>query len=51
MADEKLQVRLADQTVLGEGDGAFVTNVSVGDKVVVESVGVAEVEVVVLDLA
>ncbi|KAI4194922.1 MAG: hypothetical protein LQ350_007498 [Teloschistes chrysophthalmus] len=45
------KVRLADQTVLGEGDGAFVTNVSVGDKVVVESVGVAEVEVVVLDLA
>ncbi|KAL8664010.1 MAG: hypothetical protein Q9202_003427 [Teloschistes flavicans] len=44
-------VRLADQTVLGEGDGAFITNVSVGDKVTVESVGVEEVEVLVLDSA
>ncbi|KAL8635255.1 MAG: hypothetical protein Q9228_007237 [Teloschistes exilis] len=51
MAAGGSKVRLADQTVLGEGDGAFVTNVSVGDKVVVESVGVAEVEVVVLDSA
>ncbi|KAL8688906.1 MAG: hypothetical protein Q9218_005293 [Villophora microphyllina] len=51
MADGKSKVRLADQTVLGEGDGAFITNLSVGDRVVVESVGVSEVEVVVLDSA
>ncbi|KAL8830276.1 MAG: hypothetical protein Q9170_005805 [Blastenia crenularia] len=43
------KVRLPDGTVLGEGDGAFVSNVNAGDALKIESVGVAEAEVVVLD--
>ncbi|KAL9028322.1 MAG: hypothetical protein Q9196_003293 [Gyalolechia fulgens] len=45
----KSKIRLAEGTVLGEGDGAFVTNVKDGDSLVVESVGVEEAEVVILD--
>ncbi|KAL8938377.1 MAG: hypothetical protein Q9216_003934 [Gyalolechia sp. 2 TL-2023] len=45
----KSKIRLAEGTVLGEGDGAFVTNVNNGDLLVIESVGVEEAEVVVLD--
>ncbi|KAL2269591.1 hypothetical protein VTJ83DRAFT_1775 [Remersonia thermophila] len=37
--------------VLSEGDGAFVDGVNAGDKLVVESVGDAEAEVVILDTA
>ncbi|KAK1762650.1 RmlC-like cupin [Phialemonium atrogriseum] len=40
-----------DDAVLEEGDGAFVDAVHAGDKLVVESVGTAEAEVVVLDTA
>ncbi|KAL1836144.1 hypothetical protein VTJ49DRAFT_5530 [Mycothermus thermophilus] len=40
-----------DDGVLSEGDGAFVDGVNAGDKLVVESVGDAEAEVVVLDTA
>lgn len=47
----KSKVRLPDGTVLGEGDGAFVTKVNEGDALKIESVGVAEAEVVVLDSA
>ncbi|KAG7005220.1 beta-hexosaminidase [Physcia stellaris] len=47
----KAKVRLAGQEgyVLGEGDGAFVEKVNVGDELLVESVGEGEAEVVVLD--
>ncbi|AEO54784.1 hypothetical protein MYCTH_2297794 [Thermothelomyces thermophilus ATCC 42464] len=37
--------------VLAEGDGAFVEGVNAGDKLVVESVGDAEAEVIILDTA
>ncbi|KAL8926668.1 MAG: hypothetical protein Q9208_002742 [Pyrenodesmia sp. 3 TL-2023] len=47
----KSKVRLPDGTVLGEGDGAFVTKVNGGDALKIESVGVAEAEVVLLDSA
>lgn len=49
----KAKVRLdgRDDMVLGEGDGAFVDSVVAGDKLLVESVGGAEAEVVVLDTA
>lgn len=40
-----------DDAVLEEGDGAFVDAVHAGDKLVVESVGTADAEVVVLDTA
>lgn len=45
------QIRLdgRDSAVLREGDGAFVTDVKVGDVLSVESVGEAEAEVIVLD--
>lgn len=47
----KAKIRLdgRDDAVLGEGDGAFVESVNVGDVLRVESVGEAEAEVVVLD--
>ncbi|KAL8725426.1 MAG: hypothetical protein Q9166_007358 [cf. Caloplaca sp. 2 TL-2023] len=45
----KSKVRLPDGTVLAEGDGAFVTHVDAGDVLRIESVGIAEAEVVVLD--
>lgn len=49
----KAKIRLdgRDDAVLEEGDGAFVDSVNAGDKLVVESVGSAEAEVVVLDTA
>jgi len=49
----KAQVRLdgREDAVLNEGDGAFVDAVNAGDKLVVESVGTADAEVVVLDTA
>ncbi|KAI4202921.1 MAG: hypothetical protein LQ346_001894 [Caloplaca aetnensis] len=47
----KSKVRLPDGTILGEGDGAFVTKVNEGDALAIESVGIAEAEVVVLDSA
>lgn len=49
----KAKIRLdgRDDAVLEEGDGAFVDAVNAGDKLVVESVGSAEAEVVVLDSA
>lgn len=45
------QIRLdgRDSAVLREGDGAFITDVKVGDVLSVESVGQAEAEVIVLD--
>lgn len=47
----KAKIRLAgrEDSVLSEGDGAFVTNVNVGDALDIESIGEAEAEVVVLD--
>ncbi|KAL8648381.1 MAG: hypothetical protein Q9210_005017 [Variospora velana] len=47
----KAKVRLPDGTVLGEGDGAFVTKVNAGDMLRIASVGIAEAEVVILDSA
>jgi quercetin 2,3-dioxygenase len=49
--DGKAKVRVGGEngTVLNEGDGAYVSNVSVGDDLSVESVGSASAEVVVLD--
>ena len=38
-----------EEAVLGEGDGAFVEGVEVGDVLEVESIGEEEAEVVVLD--
>jgi len=45
------RVRLGgrEEAILGEGDGAFVEGVNVGDVLSVESIGEAEAEVVVLD--
>ena len=45
----KAKIRLPDTTILAEGDGAFVTGVNAGDGLEIQSVGVAEAEVVVLD--
>ncbi|KAL8771441.1 MAG: hypothetical protein Q9209_003109 [Squamulea sp. 1 TL-2023] len=45
----KSKVRLPDGTVLAEGDGAFITGVNAGDALEVQSVGVVEAEVVILD--
>lgn len=49
----KASIRLdgREDAVLNEGDGAFIEGVHAGDKLVVESVGWAEAEVVVLDTA
>ncbi|KAL6857871.1 hypothetical protein ACO1O0_005314 [Amphichorda felina] len=49
----KARVRLdgREDAELAEGDGAFVEGVSAGDKLVVESIGEVEAEVVVLDSA
>ena len=43
------KVRVGGETVLEEGDGAFVEGVGAGDELWVESIGEAEAEVVVLD--
>ncbi|KPI39533.1 putative quercetin 2,3-dioxygenase [Cyphellophora attinorum] len=45
----KAKIRLAGETVLSEGDGAYVTKVNSGDVLTVESIGEAEAEVVVID--
>ena len=45
----KAKVKLADETVLNEGDGAYISQVNAGDVLTVESVGTAAAEVVVLD--
>lgn len=49
----KAKIRLdgRDDAVLSEGDGAFIDGVNAGDDLIVESVGSAEAEVVVLDTA
>lgn len=49
----KAKIRLdgREDAVLEEGDGAFVDSVNAGDKLVFESVGSADAEVVVLDTA
>lgn len=43
------KVRVDGETVLEEGDGAFVEGVDAGDELLVESIGDGEAEVVVLD--
>ncbi|KAI4102200.1 MAG: hypothetical protein LQ339_004724 [Xanthoria mediterranea] len=45
----KSKIRLPDTTILAEGDGVFVTGVNAGDGLEIQSVGMAEAEVVVLD--
>lgn len=45
----KIRLDGREDAVLGEGDGAFVSNVNAGDVLNVESIGEAEAEVVVLD--
>jgi redox-sensitive bicupin YhaK (pirin superfamily) len=49
----KARIRLdgREDAELAEGDGAFVNGVNAGDKLVVESIGEVEAEVVVLDTA
>jgi quercetin 2,3-dioxygenase len=47
--DGKAKLKLAGETVLNEGDGAYVTKVNAGDILTFESVGEAEAEVVVID--
>ena len=43
------KIRVEGETVLEEGDGAFVEGWNAGDEVKVESIGDGEAEVVVLD--
>lgn len=45
----KIRLDGRENAVLGEGDGAFVSNVNAGDVLGFESIGEAEAEVVVLD--
>ncbi|KAL4783827.1 RmlC-like cupin domain-containing protein [Aspergillus varians] len=45
----KIRLDRREDTVLEEGDGAFITGVNAGDVLGVESVGEAEAEVIVLD--
>ncbi|OJJ49871.1 hypothetical protein ASPZODRAFT_58605 [Penicilliopsis zonata CBS 506.65] len=45
----KIRLDGREQAVLGEGDGAFVSGVNVGDELSVESIGEAEAEVIILD--
>jgi redox-sensitive bicupin YhaK (pirin superfamily) len=47
----KISIDGREEAVLEEGDGAFVEGVNAGDKLVVESIGEKEAEVVVLDTA
>lgn len=49
----KAKIRLdgREDAELSEGDGAFVDGVNIGDKLIVESIGAADAEVVVLDTA
>jgi quercetin 2,3-dioxygenase len=43
------KIKLAGETVLNEGDGAYITKVNAADVLTVESVGTADAEVVVID--
>lgn len=45
----KIRLDGREDAVLGEGDGAFVSDVNAGDVLSFESIGEAEAEVVVLD--
>ena len=45
----KIRLDGREDAVLGEGDGAFVSNVNAGDVLSFESIGEAEAEVIVLD--
>jgi redox-sensitive bicupin YhaK (pirin superfamily) len=45
----KIRLDGREEAVLGEGDGAFVSNVNAGDVLSFESIGEAEAEVIVLD--
>lgn len=47
--DGKAKIKLAGETVLNEGDGAYVTKVNAADVLTVESVGEADAEVLVID--
>lgn len=47
----KVQLNGREEAVLEEGDGAFVEGVHAGDKLVVESIGSVEAEVIILDTA
>lgn len=46
----KIRIDGCEGVELNEGDGVFVEVVNVGDKFVIESIGVVEVEVVILDI-
>jgi len=45
----KAKIKLAGETVLNEGDGAYISKVNAGDILTVESVGEADAELVVID--
>lgn len=45
----KVKLDGRDDAVLSEGDGAFIEGMNAGDRLVVESVGSVEAEVIVLD--
>ncbi|UKZ81205.1 hypothetical protein TrVFT333_008977 [Trichoderma virens FT-333] len=47
----KIRLDGREDAELSEGDGAFIEGVQIGDRLVVESIGEAEAEVVVLDTA
>jgi hypothetical protein len=47
----KVRLDGRDDAILEEGDGAFIEAVNAGDKLIVESIGSVEAEVVVLDTA
>lgn len=49
--DGKAKIRIAGANTveLGEGDGAFVSNINAGDELLVESIGEVDAEVVILD--
>ena len=45
----KIRLGGSREVLLDEGDGAFITNVNVGDEIFVQSVGSSDAEVIVLD--
>lgn len=45
----KIRIAGRENAVIGEGDGAFISNVNAGDVIGFESVGEAEAEVIILD--
>jgi hypothetical protein len=45
----KIRLDGREEAVLGEGDGAFISNVNAGDVLSFESIGEAEAEVIILD--